>query len=125
MIRPALLLALLVASIATPASVREGREGTIAHSGSSSFYLAIPLGPGVRVRICAERCLTLTSTDAGPNREMLLAGRIADVDMRTFEFLCQCPASQGLVHGRWFLAIDLPATDTLTPNHKERADVVL
>jgi hypothetical protein len=118
-----LLLALL--SLATPASVREGREGVIAHTGSSTPYLAIPLGPGVRVRICAERCLTLTSTDAGPNHDMLVAGRIADVDTATFEYLCQCPASQGLVHGRWFLAIDLPATDTFTPNRKERNDIVL
>jgi hypothetical protein len=56
---------------------------------------------------------------------MLVAGRIADVDVRTFEYICQCPASQGLVHGRWFLAVALPETDTLTPNRKERADVVL
>jgi hypothetical protein len=117
------LLALL--ALATPvASVREGREGIIAHTGSSTFYLAIPLGPNVRVRVCAERCRTLTSTDAGPNREMLLAGRIADVDVRTFEYICQCPASQGLVHGRWFLAIDLPATDTFTPHRKEHSRVL-
>jgi hypothetical protein len=104
-----LILALVVSG---NASVREGREGDIAHSGSSRFYLAVPIGPGHRITICAVRCRTLTSTDAGPSHDSLVAGRIADVDTATFEFLCQCPASQGLVHGRWFLAIPLPSTDS-------------
>jgi hypothetical protein len=99
------------------ANVRNGREGIIAHTGSRDFYLAIPLGPGVRVEVCIERCEVLTSTDAGPSHDMLVAGRIADVDAATFEYLCRCPASQGLAEGSWRLAgigprITLPPTDT-------------
>jgi hypothetical protein len=99
------------------ANVRNGREGIIAHTGSRDFYLAIPLGPDVRVEVCIERCEVLTSTDAGPSHDMLVAGRIADVDAATFEALCLCPASQGLAQGSWRLAgigprIPLPETDT-------------
>jgi hypothetical protein len=114
----AALIGFTLAGSSVPSeSVREGRTGIIAHSGSRDFYLAIPLGPGVRVEVCIERCEVLTSTDAGPDRSMLLAGRIADVDAATFEYLCRCPASQGLARGSWRLAgigprMTLPPTDT-------------
>src|SRR5688572_29636310 len=53
---------------------RVGREGDIAHSGSRIHYVAIPLGPGIRIRVCGPGdCISVTSTDAGPNRASLLA----------------------------------------------------
>ena len=105
-----LILALVVSG---NASVREGRTGDIAHSGSNTPYLAIPLGPGVKVTLCAARCLTAVSTDAGPSRSSLLAGRIADLDIPRWEYVCGKPASAGLCHGEWHLAIELPETSTL------------
>lgn len=97
---------------------RIGREGDIAHTGSRTPYLAIPLGPGVRIRICGPAaCLEATSTDAGPDRSMLLAGRIADLDITRFETVCGVPARFGLCPGSWVVlkrAPDptLPPTDT-------------
>lgn len=60
-----------------------------------SRYLAIPEGPGHRVRICAsehpDRCLPVrTSTDAGPDLEMQRAGRVADLSFVDFAYLCRC-----------------------------------
>ena len=100
-----------------------GRDGTVTHMGSGypANYLAIPIGPGHRVKVCGPaRCLTLTSTDAGPNRAMLQAGRIADVSPELFERLCGCPSSRGVFTGSWRVAggeartrATLPPTDTL------------
>jgi hypothetical protein len=92
-----LILALVVSG---NASVREGREGNIAHSGSNTPYLAIPLGPGMKVTLCAARCLTAVSTDAGPSRSSLLAGRIADLDIPRWSYVCGKPASAGIVSRR-------------------------
>lgn len=81
-----------------------GRTGIISHMGRSwpGPYLAIPRGKGFLVTICGPAaCRTMRSTDAGPNREMIQAGRIADVDWRLFEMLCGCPASRGLTSGKW------------------------
>jgi hypothetical protein len=120
-----LLMALLGFTLAGSAgvapSVRDGREGIVTHMGPGypAHYLAIPLGPGVRVSICGPaRCLTLTSTDAGPNRAMLQAGRIADVSVPLFRSLCGCSESRGAFTGSWRLAgigprMTLPPTDTL------------
>jgi hypothetical protein len=101
---------------------RVGREGDIAHSGGRSPYVAIPLGPGVRIRVCGPgACIEVTSTDAGPNQEMLLAGRIMDLDIGRFERVCGVPARFGLCPGSWVrIAGDrsagprmtLPPTDT-------------
>ena len=60
-------------------------------------YLALPEGPGVTVRICAVRCLVMTSTDAGPDLAMQRAGRVADIGVETWEWLCDCDRSLGLV----------------------------
>ncbi len=96
---------------------RIGREGLIAHTGSSVPYLAIPLGPGVRVRICGpSSCLVATSTDAGPNRAMLLAGRIADLDIPRWEAISGVSARYGLTQGSWMVITGprptLPPTST-------------
>jgi hypothetical protein len=59
-----------------------------------SRYLAIPEGPGVRVTVCSQatplRCVDRVSTDAGPDREMQRAGRVADVSYVDFAYLCGC-----------------------------------
>src|SRR5688572_26534534 len=95
-------LAYTAASLTPQADVQQGREGIVSHVGAGfpDDYLALPIGPGHRVTLCGPaRCLSLTSTDAGPNREMLRAGRIADVSAPLFVRLCGCPASQGLFRG--------------------------
>jgi hypothetical protein len=93
-----------------------GRDGDIAHTGSTSPYLAIPLGPGFRVAICGPGgCLEATSTDGGPNHAMLVAGRIADLDIPRWERVCGVPASAGLCPGSWRVvgtSPTLPPTDT-------------
>lgn len=73
-------------------------------------YLALPAGPGVAVRICAVRCVVMTSTDAGPSRAMQRRGRVADIGVVAWEYICNCSRSVGLVrvsvtpwapHTRW------------------------
>ena len=71
--------------------------GGIAAYAAPSFgsrYLAIPEGPGVRVVVCAQlhrdRCVTRTSTDAGPALFMQRAGRVADLSFVDFAALCRC-----------------------------------
>jgi len=60
-------------------------------------WLALPQGPGVRVRICgAGGCVVRTSTDAGPSLAMQRQGRIADLDVTTFEAVCGVPWTRGL-----------------------------
>lgn len=82
-------------------------------AGYPADYLALPIGPGHLVRVCGPaRCLTLVSTDAGPNRQSLLAGRIADVSVELFRKLSGLPASAGLFRGSWRLTIPLPETST-------------
>ena len=61
-----------------------------------SRYLALPEGRGLPVRICAARCLELTSTDAGPDRAMQRAGRVADIGVIAWEHICGLPRSRGL-----------------------------
>lgn len=96
-----------------------GREGDIAHSGSRTPYVAIPLGPGIRIRVCGPAdCLEVTSTDAGPNHDMLVAGRIMDLDIGRWEQVCGVPATFGLCPGSWIRVtgpqLTPPATD-VTP----------
>jgi len=56
-----------------------------------SRYLALPEGPGVTVTICHKsRCVTRTSTDAGPDKAMQRAGRVADLSWADFKRLCLC-----------------------------------
>ncbi len=112
----AMALAVMAASL-TP-QVHQGREGLVTHMGAGypAEYLAVPLGPGVRVTICGPRtCLTLTSTDAGPNRASLRAGRIADVSIPLFRRLCGCSETRGYFRGSWRVggpAPTPPQTDT-------------
>lgn len=114
----AIIAAYLTASATEPRDLRDGREGKISHMGAGfpDDYLALPIGPGHRVTVCGpSRCLSLTSTDAGPDREALEAGRIADVSVPLFERLCSCPASTGLFYGSWRVGgpgPTLPPTDT-------------
>ena len=76
--------------------------GTI--SGIASTYgpgwdgwLALPQGPGVRVRICGSGgCVVRTSTDAGPSLALQRAGRIVDLDVPTFELVCGVAWTAGL-----------------------------
>lgn len=98
---------------------RVGREGEITHIGDDhpwpEDYLAIPLGPGVQVRICGPAaCADMVSTDAGPNRQKLLEGVIADVSWQRFETLCGVPARMGGCPGSWTVIgprLTLPPTD--------------
>lgn len=97
----------------------EGRKGIIAQATiGGPNYLAIPIGPGHLVKICGPAaCLTLRSTDAGPNHERLVAGRIADVALGHWKTICGLPQSRGTCRGSW-QTLDsppLPATDTELP----------
>ena len=62
-------------------------------------YLALPDGHGVTVRICGPAgCVVRTSTDAGPDRAMQRARRVADLSFVDFRHLCGCdPWSVGLL----------------------------
>jgi len=111
--------AYLTASATEPRNVSEGREGIVTHMGAGfpADYLAIPIGPGVTVTICGPaQCLVRTSTDAGPSRASLEAGRIADVSVELFRELCGCDESRGWFRGSWHVGGDRhvvpPATDT-------------
>jgi len=60
-------------------------------------YLALPAGPGHRVRICgAGGCAVMTSNDSGPDRAMQRAGRVADIGVLAWEAICGLPRSAGL-----------------------------
>ena len=60
-------------------------------------YLALPIGPGHRVRICgAGGCVVAVSNDAGPSLAMQRLGRIVDLDVATFERVCGVPWTRGL-----------------------------
>lgn len=103
-----------------PALVSVTRQGDIAYAEQPG-YVAIPIGPGHRIRICGPAdCVDVTSTDAGPNHKMLVAGRIADLALRStageswWERICGVPKRFGLCPGSWTLigaAATLPATD--------------
>ena len=90
-------------------------------AGYPDDYLALPIGPGHTVVACGPaRCLTLTSTDAGPARSALLRGIIGDLSVALFTRLCGCSPSQGRFEGSWRLAVPearpkmtLPPTSTL------------
>jgi len=68
-------------------------------SGFGRSYLALPEGPGHRVRICgAGGCLTMTSTDAGPSKAMQREpyNRVADLNDWAWSKVCGIPLSRGL-----------------------------
>ena len=57
-------------------------------------YMALPSGPGHRVRICgAGGCVVETSNDTGPVPSL---HRVADLDVATFERVCGVPWTRGL-----------------------------
>lgn len=78
------------------ASANRIERGTASTYGKGyNGWLALPEGPGHRVEICSthsgtKKCLVRTSNDAGPDLAMQRAGRIADLDIATFEYLCGC-----------------------------------
>ena len=94
-------------ALVSKTSVAGSTPAPVATSGTASFmdpsygasYLALPSGPGHRVLICSvERCVTRTSTDAGPDLAMQRAGRVADLSYRDAAFLCGCdPYIPGLI----------------------------
>lgn len=89
---------------ATPSLQLVTRQGDLAWADESHGpgYLAIPIGPGYRVRVCGPAaCVVMRSTDAGPNHERLEAGRIADVAVGTWERICGVPRRFGLCPGSW------------------------
>lgn len=93
-----------------------GRTGIIAQAtGHGPDYLAIPIGPGHLVTICGPGdCWTTVSTDGGPNHEMLVAGRIADVAVGHWVDICGVPAVFGLCDGSWIEVdgqVTVPPTD--------------
>ena len=78
-------------------------------------WLALPQGPGVRVRICgAGGCVVRTSTDAGPSLAMQRQGRIVDLDVTDFETVCGVPWTRGLCTVV-VTAIPQPPTTATTP----------
>jgi len=73
--------------------------GVASHMGPryAAWYLALPQGRGVLARICgAGGCVTMRSTDAGPDKATQRRGRIADLSMSVFVRVCGVPASAGL-----------------------------
>ena len=60
-------------------------------------WLALPSGPGHRVRVCgAGGCIVRVSNDAGPSLAMQRLGRIVDLDVADFETVCGVPWTRGL-----------------------------
>ncbi len=60
------------------------------------WYLALPGGPDIHVRICGAGCIERVSTDAGPDRAMQRAGRIADLSWWDWQTVCGLDPSRGL-----------------------------
>lgn len=89
----ALVLAALVAvSAAAPVQSDQlrTRQGTLWQAvGHGSRYLAIPEGPGHRVRIIGPAgAVTVTSTDAGPALFRQRQGRIGDLALGLWARVC-------------------------------------
>jgi hypothetical protein len=74
----------------SPSEALRTRQGTLwqAH-GHGSRYLAIPEGPGVRVRIIGPAgAVNVTSTDAGPALFRQREGRIGDLAIGLWRVVC-------------------------------------
>jgi hypothetical protein len=74
-------------------------RGTASYMGPAfpASYLALPRGPGITVRICgAGGCVTMRSTDAGPDLAMQRLGRVADLSNWAWLRVCGEPLSAGL-----------------------------
>lgn len=82
------------------------RQGIVnwATESHGPTYLALPIGPGHRVELCGPGgCLTLLSTDAGPDLERQRAGRIADLAVELWESISGVPRGYGGFVGTWTL----------------------
>jgi hypothetical protein len=81
-----------MAITAVDADAGEVREGIASTYGNGyEGYLALPEGPGHRVRVCGPAaCIVRTSNDAGPSLAMQRAGRIVDLDATDFNAVCGC-----------------------------------
>jgi hypothetical protein len=98
------LLLIVVPTMSAPVPLNDNRtvEGIASTYGPGyNGWLALPEGKGFRVRICSTAtgiCAVRTSNDAGPSKAMQRAGRVADLDVATFEALCLCNwRSKGLI----------------------------
>jgi hypothetical protein len=62
------------------------------------LYLAVPSGKGSWWRLCAQTCLIVRSTDAGPSLAMQRHPyhRVADIGVALFERITGLPASAGV-----------------------------
>ena len=99
--RPAAVrLRAAVSPTVSKAGVPESTTGTASTYGPGfDGYLALPSGPGHKVRICgAGGCVVAVSNDAGPSLAMQRQGRIVDLDVATFERVCGVPWTRGLCH---------------------------
>jgi hypothetical protein len=88
--------------------------------GYGEDYLALPDGAGQTVTICAARCMEMTSTDAGPDRAMQRRGRVADIGVKAWEYICGLSRSVGLcrVTLTYGAGPTLPPTDTPRTRHR-------
>lgn len=95
------LMALVVLAALALSASPAAADGRVVSGTASTYgegydgYLALPEGRGVRVKVCSSasgsyRCVTRTSNDAGPSKGMQREGRVIDLDVPTFEYLCQC-----------------------------------
>lgn len=88
----ALILAAVIAvqSPAPELDALKTRQGTLWQAvGHGSRYLAIPEGPGHRVRIIGPAgSVTVTSTDAGPALFRQREGRIGDLALGLWRVVC-------------------------------------
>jgi hypothetical protein len=110
----AVLLAFILWAVSTVHT--DGAQGTASWMPErfGAHYLALPGGPGISVVICGIRCLAMTSTDAGPSLAMQRAGRVADIGVRSWEYICGLPRSAGLCPVT-VTSAELPSTDTVLP----------
>lgn len=68
--------------------VRSGLASTYG-IGWSEWWVALPDSPGWRFNVCgAGGCRELVSHDAGPDRQMQREGRIVDLPVGAFVFVC-------------------------------------
>jgi hypothetical protein len=127
MIGPVLILLLSLlfpvgGAVAIPrAAAPTGHIGTAIEGGNisqavglGSRYLAVRAPRGTLVRLCAARCVVMTSTDYGPSSK-IRPPRIADVALGVWLRVCDKPASAGICSGSVeYLgsAPALPPTDT-------------
>lgn len=105
--RPSLSIYAKSGSCDSPCFAAVGSPGidTVVRSGLASWmperygstYLALPDGPGLRVRICGPGdCVVMVSNDAGPDLAMQRRGRVADIAVGVWERVCGVSRALGL-----------------------------